>query len=161
MPPADLPSFLRLAPSSLEAPIGVPGQPPDRRLNVWSTNAVPSPTLRAVKRWDGMGKAYSCTVNGSRLYTHMVYSRSLKGLSGFVNASHLPPRCKDRKRGAPALGRAAPRLCKLRTRATAVHAEFQTRIKKLRPLSRKVYLECLRTGAPSTASAACSWKRAT
>ena len=50
------------------------------------------------------------------------------------------PSC-GKDQAAPALGRAAPRLCKLRTRAAAVHAEFKTRVKTLRPLSSTSFLE--------------------
>ena len=49
---------------------------------------------------------------------------AVKGLSVFVNVSRLSSSAKDR--ATPALIRAAPRLCKLHTRAAAVHVKFQT-----------------------------------
>ena len=51
---------------------------------------------------------------------------------------------------APALVHAAPRdLHELQVRATAAHLSFQTRGKKLRPLSRSMFLECVGSGASS------------
>ena len=88
------------------------------------------------------------------------YRNELKGLSVNVNGSRLvgrnkplphtrdssTPPSRDLRQGIP---------------HDALYPLSKVRGEKLRPFSRSMFLEYLGSGASSTASAACSWKRAT